>query len=152
MREPRSRAADGTMGRRAGHRQASHPMTDRSQQTILVVDDHQATRYSLCRILRGAGFPVLEAATGAQALELAPSAAAVVLDVHLPDLDGFEVCRRLRAVRGQQSLPVIHVSSVHITGFAQAKGQRAGADAYLVNPVGPEQLLPLLDGLLRRAA
>jgi CheY-like chemotaxis protein len=127
-------------------------MTDRSRHTILVVDDHEATRYSLSKILRGAGFPVLEAATGAQALELAPSAAAIVLDVHLPDIDGFEVCRRVRAVDGLRSLPVVHVSSVHVTGFAQAKGQRAGADAYLLNPVGPEQLLPLLDGLLRRAA
>ena len=127
-------------------------MTERSRHTILVVDDHEATRYSLCRILRGAGYPVLEAATGAQALEQVGSADAVVLDVHLPDIDGFEVCRRVRGMEGLQSLPVVQVSSVHVTGFAQAKGQRAGADAYLLNPVGPEQLLPLLERLLRRAA
>lgn len=126
-------------------------MTHRSC-TILVVDDHEATRYSLCRILRGAGFEVLEASTGQRALELAPAAAAVVLDMHLPDIDGFDVCRRLRATPGLQSLPVVHVSSVHVTGFAQDKGQRAGADAYLVNPVGPEQLLPLLDRLLQSRA
>lgn len=127
-------------------------MNDRSRQTILVVDDQASNRYSLCRILRGAGYPVLEAATGAEALELVPSAAAVVLDVHLPDIDGFEVCRRMRAMDETRALPVVHVSSVHVTGFAQAKGQRSGADAYLLNPVGAEQLLPLLDGLLRRAA
>ena len=71
---------------------------DRGAHTLLVVDDNPATRYSTARVLRAAGFRTAEAGTGAEALEMARRGmSAVVLDVDLPDLDGFEVCRTLRS-------------------------------------------------------
>ena len=64
---------------------------------ILVVDDNPAALYATARVLRSAGYEVLEATTGAAGLEAAPLADLVVLDINLPDMDGFEVCRRIRA-------------------------------------------------------
>lgn len=126
-------------------------MTGRSTFSILVVDDHEPTRYSLVRGLRAAGFNVLEAATGAAALELAEYASAVVLDVYLPDLHGPEVCRLLRARSSTATMPIVHVSARAVDAAAQKRGWEAGADAYLVNPVEPAELAAVLDRLLRAA-
>ena len=73
-------------------------MTDRAH-TVLVVDDNPATRYSTSRVLRAAGFRSLEAASGQRGAGAGRRGVSdlMVLDVHLPDIDGFEVCRRLRA-------------------------------------------------------
>jgi CheY-like chemotaxis protein len=68
----------------------------RSNFTVLVVDDAEAGRYALSRSLRAEGFRTVEAARGAEALALAGSASAVVLDVHLPDIQSVEVCDRWR--------------------------------------------------------
>ena len=66
--------------------------------TILVVDDNAASRYATVRYLKSGGFLTLEAATGQEALDLAETGPdAVVLDINLPDMDGFEVCQALRA-------------------------------------------------------
>lgn len=117
---------------------------DESSQTVLVVDDNAATRYATVRVLRGAGFDTLETAGGAQALELARRCTAVLLDVHLPDLHGFEVCRLLRAQPETATLPVIHVSAVYIAAEDQVTGISGGADAYLISPVEPALLVATL--------
>ena len=118
--------------------------------TVLVVDDNPTARYSTARILRAAGFSTLETAGGAEALELAAEGvAAVVLDVHLPDLHGFEVCRLLRSQPATATLPVIHVSAVHVKADEQAMGLRTGADAYLLSPVEPQVLVATLEALIR---
>jgi CheY-like chemotaxis protein len=67
-------------------------MTQRSAQTILVVDDSDASRYALARGLRAEGFGTLEAATGTEALAMAGDASAVVLDVNLPDIRSTLAC------------------------------------------------------------
>lgn len=126
------------------------PSPERQQYTILVVDDAQAQRYAIARGLRAEGFDTLEAATGTQALELAPSAAAVVLDVNLPDIDGIDVCRKLRGAPQTATLPVVHVSAVYVTGYHRAKGEHAGADEYMVAPVDPKALALRLDSLIAR--
>jgi len=65
-------------------------------QVILHVDDNEAGRYALSRVLRNAGFNVLEAASGAEALaQMANRPDLVILDVNLPDMSGLEVCRRI---------------------------------------------------------
>ncbi len=72
-------------------------MSDRQAPRIVVVDDNPATRYTTARVLKAAGFVVAEAATGEEGIESAMQGAdAVVLDVNLPDINGFEVCKRLR--------------------------------------------------------
>ena len=123
-------------------------MIDRSQHSVLVVDDNPSSRYATARSLRAAGFHSVEAAAGAEALELVEFVSAVVLDVHLPDLLGFEVCRLVRQRAATASLPVVHVSAVYITQEEQSAGLEAGADAYMVAPVDPEALVATLDHLI----
>src|SRR5580765_7523649 len=80
---------------------------------ILAVDDNAAALYATSRVLKSAGYEVLEATTGATALALAAAATPdlIVLDVNLPDMDGFEVCKRLRARPDTAQTPVLHLSA-----------------------------------------
>lgn len=127
-------------------------MIQRSTQSVLVVDDAESSRYALSRALRAAGFQTVEAAAGAQALELAEYVSAVVLDVHLPDVHGFEVCRLLRGNPKTAGVPVIHVSAVYVTEEDRVAGELAGADAYMVSPVDTAQLATVIDRLVSERA
>ena len=123
-------------------------MGTRHEQSVLVVDDTDAGRYALSRMLRLAGFNIVEAATGARALELAPFVSAVVLDMHLPDYSGTEVASLLRAHAATATLPIIHVSAVYVDPETAVVSSRAGADAYMRAPVDAEELAGTLDRLL----
>lgn len=118
---------------------------------VLVVDDNPATLYSTSRVLRSAGWTVLEATTGAAGLALAASheLSVVVLDVNLPDIDGFEVCRRLRARPGTARTPVIHLSASFTNDQHRVQGLEGGADGYLTHPVEPPVLLATIRTFLR---
>lgn len=116
---------------------------------VLLVDDTNATRYATRRMLTANGMEVIEAVTGEEALRLASSCDAVVLDVNLPDLDGFEVCRRLRADPATQSLPVLHLSAQHMQDSDKVVGLEAGGDAYLTHPVGAGVLVATINALVR---
>jgi CheY-like chemotaxis protein len=110
-------------------------MLSRQDQTVLVVDDNPARRYATVRQVREAGFKVIEAWNGQEALARAEQATAVVLDVFLPDMDGRDVCRLLRSRASTATLPVIHVSAVYATELDAELGRQSGSDAYLVDPV-----------------
>jgi CheY-like chemotaxis protein len=126
------------------------PTIDRAVHTVLVVDDNPATRYATGRVIRAAGFRTAEAGSGAEALDLvAAGVSAVVLDVHLPDLLGYEVCRLLRTRASTADLPVIYVSAMYISQADQQHGMQTGADAYLVSPVDTGTLLATLDQLIQ---
>ena len=127
---------------------------DRAAHTVLVVDDNPATRYSTGRVLRAAGFSIAEAGTGREALEQCArgTVSAVVLDVHLPDIDGFEVCRALRADAATSLLPVIHLSAEYVKNEHHVTGLNAGADAYMVHPAEPAVLVATLQALIRARA
>jgi PAS domain S-box-containing protein len=123
---------------------------DRSRHTVLVVDDNPTTRYTTARVIRAAGFATREAGTGSEALALAPQQiSAVVLDVHLPDFSGFEVCRELRIKPATSTLPVVHLSATFVRNEDKVAGLNAGADAYLVHPVEPPVLVATLQALIR---
>lgn len=124
---------------------------DRSRHKVLVVDDTPATRYSTCRILRAAGFEVIEAETGEGGLTMARAGdvSAVVLDVHLPDMDGFTVCRVLRERTETVVLPVIHLSATYVESSDKVAGLNSGADAYLEHPVEPAILIATVQALIR---
>lgn len=124
---------------------------ERSQYTILVVDDNPANRYAIARGLRASGFRTLEASLGAEGFALAGMSAAVVLDVNLPDIHGFEVCRMLRASPDTSSLPIVHVSASSVADADQQRARSVGADTYMVDPVDPIVLAIALDELLKRA-
>ena len=123
---------------------------DRSLHMVLVVDDNPATRYSTARFIRAAGFRTAEAETGGEALEkVGQGMAAVVLDVHLPDTDGFEVCRIIRSRPDTASLPVVHLSAAFVRNEDRVTGLNAGADSYMVHPVEPAVLVATLQALIR---
>ena len=116
---------------------------------ILVVDDEPAITDLLATALRYMGYRVSTAASGLAALDAAASAAPdlVVLDVMLPDIDGFEVCRRLRNAR--DFVPVIFLSARdseddRVTGFVR------GGDDYVTKPFSLEELTLRIGALLRR--
>src|SRR5262249_23542533 len=83
-----------------------------------------------------------EATTGTEALELAQTRPdLVVLDVNLPDIDGFEVCRRLRSQPALNRPPVIYLSATFVNDEHKVQGLDAGADGYLTHPVEPPVLI-----------
>ena len=117
---------------------------------ILHVDDDEANRYAVTRSLTKAGFAVEEAADASSALQkVARRPDLVILDVRLPDMDGFEVCRRIKADPTSASIPVLHLSASAISSEDKAYGLNGGADAYLVRPVEPVELLATVNALLR---
>jgi PAS domain S-box-containing protein len=125
-------------------------MTERLQGTVLYVDDDAANRHAFVWLFRRAGFDVKEAATGGDALRLlAEKPDLVVLDVNLPDIDGFEVCRRIKAHPATTAIPVLHLSAVHVQPEDKRHGLAEGADVYLTKPVDPQDLLAQARALVR---
>ncbi|HEY6135612.1 MAG TPA: response regulator [Rubrivivax sp.] len=123
---------------------------DPSEHELLIVDDDPASRYATQRRLAAAGFRVLEAATGAEALAYANSSlSAIVLDIHLPDIDGFELSRRLRSNPPTSHIPILHLTAAYVTDDDKVRGLYAGADAYLTHPVEPAVLVATVLALVR---
>ncbi|QGN45905.1 SpoIIE family protein phosphatase [Micromonospora sp. WMMC415] len=122
---------------------------DGGPATVLVVDDSRTKRYLLVSWLSRAGFTVLEAETGGEALARVEvdRIDLVVLDVRLPDLSGFEVCERIKA--DHPAIPVIHVSAHAVDVVDRAQGLTRGADAYLAEPIEPDELVATAHAVLR---
>ena len=117
--------------------------------TVLVVDDEPQIRHAVRRALQARGYDVALAAAGEQALEEAEDVAPdlVVLDLNLPTIDGFEVCRRLRE---WTAVPIL-VLSVREDESDKVRALDLGADDYLTKPFGVDELLARVRALLRRA-
>lgn len=122
-----------------------------SEALILNVDDYDANRYLRSGVLRKAGYRVIEAPGGAEALRLARSEKPdlIVLDVQMPGIDGLEVCRRLRADPDLASILVLHVSATATGRDALVQGLDNGADGYLTDVADPSILLATVRALLR---
>jgi PAS domain S-box-containing protein len=120
-----------------------------TKQKIVVVDDNPASLYSTARILRSAGFEVIEATTGTEALAAADQdVGLIVLDINLPDIDGLEVCRRLRARSNTAYLPIVHLTATFVAHNDMEQGLSAGGDSYLTHPVDPPVLIATVRALL----
>lgn len=120
---------------------------------VLVVDDNPVTRYATVRVLNAAGYRTIEAESGQEALQLADtSVSAVVLDVNLPDIDGFQVCRALRGRPETATVPVVHLSATYVADYDKVRGLDAGASAYLIHPAEPSVLVATIASLLRASA
>ncbi len=119
--------------------------------TILHVDDNEANRYAVKRMLRHRGFNVIEAATGEAGLQLVTQARPdlIILDVKLPDMNGFEVCRCIKTNPATAFIPVLHLSASFVESRDKAQGLDSGADAYLAQPVEPIELIATVKALLR---
>ena len=118
---------------------------------LLIVDDDRALRDALRRGLNLAGYEVVDAGTGLEALEQIreQSPDALILDIGLPDVSGLEVCRRLRA-QGQR-VPVLMLTARNAVED-RIDGLDAGADDYLVKPFDLGELIARMRALLRRSA
>jgi two-component system, cell cycle sensor histidine kinase and response regulator CckA len=125
-------------------------MTDRPKPLILNVDDTDTSRLTTTLVLRQAGFDVVEAATGAEALRLAEQLPSLVLlDVNLPDINGFEVCRQLKSSPHTRAIAVVHLSASYVTSQDRVAGLDEGADGYLTQPVEPRELVATIRAFLR---
>ncbi|HEY2016630.1 MAG TPA: response regulator [Bryobacteraceae bacterium] len=118
---------------------------------ILVVDDNDAGRYATGRILRQAGFEVLEAVSGGEALRRVTDDRpdVVLLDVRLPDISGLEVCRRIKANPGTALIPVLQMSAAFRDDKSKVAGLEGGADGYITEPIEPKLLIATIAAFLR---
>jgi two-component system, NtrC family, sensor kinase len=118
--------------------------------SVLVVDDRDANRYPTTHALTQAGFKVSEAATGKEALELARKLPTViVLDVKLPDILGYEVCRRIKSNAQTRHIPVLMLSSAFLDNESKLYALESGGDGYLIQPADPVVLVATVRSLAR---
>ena len=118
---------------------------------ILNVDDDDANRYAKSRILKRAGYQIVEAASGMDALRLVKESKPelVLLDVKLPDINGLDVCRRIKEDPLTSHIMVLQISALHVTTPDRVLGLECGADTYLTEPVESTELLATVRALLR---
>ena len=111
-------------------------------KAVLVVDDVPTNIHTIKAILEG-DYKIKVAISGEKALQVAgkvPPPDLIVLDVMMPEMDGYEVCRRLKADPSTADIPVLFVTG-HADDEERAKGMALGAVAYVTKPVDPEELL-----------
>jgi DNA-binding response OmpR family regulator len=120
--------------------------------TVLLVEDDEGLRGLMASLLEEASYTTVEVGSGEDALQVTTQRRIdiALLDVELPGLSGYEVCRRLREQLGP-SLPIMFVSGSRTEALDRVAGLLIGADDYLVKPFAPEELLARVRALLRRA-
>ena len=117
---------------------------------VLVLEDEEGIRSFVVINLRRAGYEPIEAATGLEALERLrenPDVAVALLDVMLPDIDGFEVCRRIRATDPRMGIIMLTARTQEMDKIT---GLMNGADDYVTKPFSPAELTARIDALYRR--
>ena len=117
---------------------------------VLILEDEENIRSFVVINLQRAGYKIIEAGTGAQALELLqcnPDVGVAVLDIMLPDIDGFEVCRRIRATNKQMGIIMLTARTQEMDKIT---GLMTGADDYVTKPFSPAELTARIDALFRR--
>lgn len=121
-----------------------------SRGRVLVVDDREQTRYVFRRILSRAGYSVDEASTGGEGLAKAlQSPDIIIADVNLPDMLGYDLCRRLKADSVTAGIPILQISASFISDESKAQALQGGADSYLIQPVEPPVLIAQVKALIR---
>ncbi|WNG32408.1 response regulator [Archangium violaceum] len=122
----------------------------RMEGRVLVVDDTDAKRYLVAQFLKMAGMEVLESSSGAEALVMAASQPdVVVLDVRLPDMSGFDVCRQLKANPSTTAIPVLYISALLRDEELEERLFADGADGYIPQPIEPKHLVAQTWALVR---
>lgn len=116
-------------------------------KTVVIVDDEAKIRGLVRSYLEREGYTVLEAGTGARALELAPGADLMILDLRLPDRAGEDVARQ---VGSSTSLPIIMLTA-KASEAQRIAGLQLGADDYVTKPFSPRELVARVDAVLRRS-
>jgi DNA-binding response OmpR family regulator len=115
------------------------------------VDDSEEHRYSISRLLARAGFEVLEAANGTeavrQAIEMKPEL--VLLDIRLPDMDGCDVCKALKENPETATISVVHITAAGRDPEAAIRSAEAGANEYVPHPIAPKLLVHRIRELIQ---
>lgn len=121
------------------------------KKKVLVVDDEEEYRVLLCRVLAAAGYEVFPAGNGQEGLKLYASKAPdlVMLDVMLPDMLGFDFCRKIRGGKETPETPVLFCT-VRSAVSSLARGIREGSTDYVIKPFVPEDLLKRVRAALER--
>lgn len=119
--------------------------------SVLIVDGDEASRIEVARVLEEGGFRVDQVTTGEEALARARATwpSAVILEIPLGGVSGYEVCRTLKAELGPD-LAVIFLSGARTESYDRVAGLMVGADDYVVKPAAPDELLVRLRNLLHR--
>lgn len=122
----------------------------RDRYSVLNVDDDDENRYAISLILKKAGFDVIEARNGSEALSRAKDLPdLILLDVNLPDINGFEICKKIKKNQETSSIPVLLISATRKESDSIAKGLNIGADGFLTQPIDHEILIAWVRALLR---
>jgi signal transduction histidine kinase len=121
------------------------------QPVIVNVDDHEVARYARSRLLTAAGFMVHDAATGKEAIEMAEKIhpSLIMLDVHLPDIHGFEVARILRSRITDEPFIIMQISASAVDPAQATEALNGAADVYITEPIDPEVLVATIRAMLR---
>ena len=117
---------------------------------VLILEDEENIRSFVVINLERAGYHVIEAGSGPEALEKLqknPDVGVAILDIMLPDMDGFEVCRRIRAANKQMGIIMLSARSLEMD---KVTGLMTGADDYVTKPFSPAELTARIDALYRR--
>jgi two-component system, cell cycle response regulator DivK len=109
---------------------------------ILVIEDIEDNRRIVRDLLTSAGYELIEATTGLEGVRMAAEHRPdlILMDIQLPELDGYEATRRIKADPAGAAIPIVAVTSYALSGD-EAKTREAGCDAYLAKPVSPRALL-----------
>jgi len=120
-----------------------------SEKIILLADDSEMVRNFHSYIIKNAGFKIISAIDGADALEklLMNHVDLVVTDINMPNMDGYELVRRIRAMEGYEDLPIIIIST-ESEAVDKQKGYDAGANVYIIKPTPPDQLIESINLLI----
>jgi signal transduction histidine kinase len=126
-------------------------MSTSKSPTILNVEDYAISREATNEILREAGYNVIGASTGSEALKLVDEIQPhlILLDVRLPDMSGYDVCKRLKSQPSTKWIPIVHVSGSYVNEADRIKGLEGGADGYLLKPVNSAELIATINVFLR---
>ena len=117
---------------------------------VLILEDEDNIRSFVVINLKRSGYDVIEAASGQEALDQIqanPDIAVAILDIMLPDIDGFEVCRRIRATSKQMGIIMLTARTQEMD---KVTGLMTGADDYVTKPFSPAELMARVDALFRR--
>ena len=125
-------------------------MSSPHRARVLIADDREQNRYVLSRVLASAGYDCEQTGTGLGALEKARTLPdVVILDVHLPDISGYEVCQRIKQDPKTASVSILQISASFVSSDDRARALDAGADGYLTHPIDRVVLIATIRALQR---
>lgn len=126
--------------------------TTKQSSTILCVDDNEIHSYAMVHALRHEGFNTLQAHTGEDALTQTRrhKPDLVLLDINLPDMNGFEVCKRIKEDPQTNAIPVVFHTGTSANASSSLRAEIVGASAFLTVPVEHQELLTVIRGCIAR--